>query len=74
MHCPSMFREERLDVLHNLISAPPLATLITAGSNGLMANRFPLRFTPEGNTGYCVRIWRGETSNWTLFVRKPRHW
>lgn len=41
MHCPTMFREERLEVLHDLISAHPLATLITAGSNGLMANLIP---------------------------------
>lgn len=41
MHCPSMFREERLVVFHDLISAHPLATLITAGSNGLIANLIP---------------------------------
>lgn len=51
MHCPSMFKEERLDVLHNLISAHPLATLITAGSNGLMANLIPFTLHVGGEHG-----------------------
>lgn len=51
MHCPSMFREERLDVLHSLITAHPLATLITAGSNGLMANLIPFTLHVGGENG-----------------------
>lgn len=51
MHCPSMFREERLDVLHDLIAAHPLATLITAGSNGLMANLIPFTLHAGGEHG-----------------------
>jgi transcriptional regulator len=51
MHCPSMFREERLDVLHGLITAHPLATLITAGSNGLMANLIPFTLHAGGEHG-----------------------
>lgn len=41
MHCPGLFREERMEILHGLISAHPLATLITFGSGGLMANLIP---------------------------------
>lgn len=51
MHCPSMFREKRLDVLHDLITAHPLATLITAGSNGLMANLIPFTLHVGGEHG-----------------------
>lgn len=51
MHCPSIFREERLDVLHGLITAHPLATLITAGSNGLMANLIPFTLHVDGENG-----------------------
>ncbi len=51
MHCPSMFREERLDVLHDLMSTHPLATLITAGSNGLMANLIPFTLHVGGKHG-----------------------
>lgn len=41
MHCPAMFREERIEVLHQLIRDHPLATLITTGSHGLTANLIP---------------------------------
>jgi transcriptional regulator len=41
MYQPTVFREERLAVLHELIRAHPLATLITAGTGGLMANLVP---------------------------------
>ena len=51
MHCPSMFREERQDVLHGLIRAHPLATLITAGSNGLLANLIPFSLHDGGEHG-----------------------
>jgi len=51
MHCPSMFREERLDVLHGLIAAHPLATLITSGSNGLIANLIPFTLHVGGEHG-----------------------
>lgn len=51
MHCPSMFREERPDVLHGLIAAHPLATLITCGSNGLMANLIPFTLHAGGEHG-----------------------
>lgn len=51
MHCPSIFREQRLDVLHRLITAHPLATLITAGSNGLIANLIPFSLHEGGDKG-----------------------
>lgn len=51
MHCPHLFREERLDVLHRLITAHPLGTLITAGSMGLMANLIPFSLHEGGDHG-----------------------
>ena len=48
MHCPSMFREERQEVLHGLMSAHPLATLITSGSDGLVANLIPFSLHEGG--------------------------
>ncbi|ATE62034.1 FMN-binding negative transcriptional regulator [Thauera sinica] len=51
MHCPAMFREERLDVLHGLIAAHPLAMLVTAGSSGLMANLVPFSLCGGGGHG-----------------------
>ncbi len=41
MYRPPAFREDRLDVLHALIAAHPLGTLITSGPGGLIANLVP---------------------------------
>lgn len=51
MHCPSTFREERLDVLHGLIRAHSLATLVTHGSGGLQANLIPFTLHEGGEYG-----------------------
>lgn len=51
MHCPALFKEERLDVLHGLMAAHPLATLITAGTGGLMANLVPFSLHDGGDNG-----------------------
>lgn len=42
MYQPSLFREERLAVMHDLMRAHPLATLVTADGDGLTANHIPL--------------------------------
>jgi transcriptional regulator len=47
MYIPTAFREDRLEVLHALIASHSLATLVTCGSNGLLANLIP--FTLTGN-------------------------
>lgn len=41
MYAPPAFREDRPDVLRALIRAHPLATLVTAGADGLIANLVP---------------------------------
>lgn len=51
MYQPSAFREERLEILREFIRAHPLATLITAGSGGLIANLVPFLFVDEGERG-----------------------
>jgi len=51
MHCPALFREERLDVLLGLLDTQPLATLITAGSSGLLANLIPFTHHAAGEFG-----------------------
>ena len=48
MYQPSAFREERLEILHALIRAHPLATLITAGSDGIIANFVPFILVDTG--------------------------
>lgn len=49
MYIPKHFAEPRVDVLHQLIRARPLSTLVTLSSSGLNANHVPLHLTPEPN-------------------------
>jgi transcriptional regulator len=51
MYQPSAFREERLETLHELIRSHPLATLITAGAGGLIANLVPFIVAATGDKG-----------------------
>ena len=51
MYLPSVFREERIETLHALIRAHPLATLITAGPGGLIANLVPFIVVDIGEKG-----------------------
>ncbi|AMO98576.1 putative FMN-binding domain protein [Collimonas arenae] len=47
MYIPKQFDEPRLEVLHDLIRARPLSTLVTLASSGLNANHIPLLLSPE---------------------------
>ena len=51
MHRPEAFREDRLEILQAAIRAHPLATLITAGPGGLMANLVPFTLIEGGQRG-----------------------
>lgn len=51
MYRPASFREDRLDILHELIRSHPLATLITAGRDGLQANLVPFLLVEGGERG-----------------------
>lgn len=51
MYQPPAFREENLQTLHQLIRAYPLATLITAGAGGLIANLAPFILADAGEKG-----------------------
>lgn len=41
MYTPATFREERLDVLHDLVQAHPLGALVRHGDDGLCADHLP---------------------------------
>jgi len=47
MYNPPHFREERVEVLHQLIQQHRLATLVTLGVDGLIANHLPLVLDPS---------------------------
>lgn len=51
MYQPPAFREDRLDVLHQLIRSHPLGTLVTGGKSGLVANVIPfaMQSGPRGD-------------------------
>jgi len=52
MYLPSAFREDRLDLQHELIRTRPLGLLVTAGPAGLLANLVPfLIYAEEGKFG-----------------------
>jgi transcriptional regulator len=55
MYQPPAFREDRIEVQHDLIRAHPLGLLITAGPGGLMANAIPFLIYPEGSKLGTVR-------------------
>jgi transcriptional regulator len=60
------FREERVDVMHALIKAHPLATLVAVSGEGLEANHLPLLVDPEpfplgtlrGHVARANPLWR----------------
>lgn len=47
MYQPSHFKEERPEVLHELIAGHPLGALVTLGAAGIEANHVPFLFDPE---------------------------
>lgn len=51
MYCPAHFAEPRIEILHALMRARPLATLVTLGPDGLDANHIPLLF--DATAGPC---------------------
>jgi transcriptional regulator len=51
MYLPDMFRERRLPVLHAMLRAHRLATLVTAGAQGLIANLIPFTLIEAGPLG-----------------------
>lgn len=48
MYMPRQFEETRIDVMHALMTLHPLASLVTLGSDGLIANHIPLFIDPDG--------------------------
>jgi transcriptional regulator len=47
VYLPAYFKESRTDVLHALMRARPLATLVTASDSGLVANHIPVETRTE---------------------------
>jgi transcriptional regulator len=66
MYNPAHFREDRVDVMHDLIRRHSLATLVTLGPAGLTANHIPMLIEPEpeplgklrGHVAKANPVWR----------------
>ena len=66
MYIPKHFEEPRIDVMHELMRARPLATLVTLSSGGLAANHIPLHLsdapapfgTLRGHVARANPLWR----------------
>jgi transcriptional regulator len=55
MYLPPHFREDRLEVQHQLIRSFPLGLLISAGPGGLLANPVPFVIVPEASERGTLR-------------------
>lgn len=47
MYLPTYFKESRIEVLHDLMRARPLATLVAQSDSGLVANHIPVETESE---------------------------
>jgi transcriptional regulator len=56
MYQPPHFREDRIEVQHQLIRNHPLGLLITAGPGGLIANLFPFLLDSAGSDKGTLRL------------------
>ena len=61
MYQPHVFREEHLETLHSFIQAHPLATLITTGFGGLLANLVPFTLVDGGERERFAPMWPKQT-------------
>lgn len=55
MYIPKPFEETRTELLHDLIRAQPLATLVTFGAGELAANHIPLQLSLENGPHGCLQ-------------------
>lgn len=55
MYIPRHFEESRIEVLHALMRARPLATLVTVSAAGLNADHLPLHLSGDSGQFGCLR-------------------
>jgi transcriptional regulator len=71
MYLPKSFEETRVDVLHDLIRAHPLGTLVTLSKDGLDANHIPFEIDSSpapfgilrGHVARANSIWNDQSRN-----------
>ena len=55
MYTPGHYAETRVEVLHALMRSHPLATLVTSGPHGPVANHVPLELDPHAGPHGTLR-------------------
>ena len=70
VYIPKHFEEPRVEVMHELMRAHPLATLVTLASSGLNANHIPL-YLPEDSSPFGILQGHVARSNsmWSDFAK-----
>jgi transcriptional regulator len=76
MYCPSAFREQQPEVLHEFMRAHPLGLLVSHGPSGLLANLMPVVLEVGGDGRAVLKIhmaranpqWRGLDGQQVLVV------
>jgi len=72
MYIPTPFREDRLDVLHEVIRQFSFATLVSYGANGPIATHLPLLLDPtRGPLGTLIGHVARENPHWQVFRDAP---
>lgn len=77
MYIPAHFREERPEALGELIRAYPLATLVTTGPDGIIANHVPLLLEDGRLLGHLARAnpqWRDSNGDVLAIFTGPDHY
>lgn len=83
MYQPAAFQEDRVAVMHELIRAYPLATLVTLTADGLEANHIPMLIDPEpapfgtlrGHVARANPVWKTKPDCDVLVVfQGPQHY
>lgn len=84
MYQPSLFREERIDIMHGLMRSFPFTTIVTCGSDGIVANHLPMvlkggdteRGTLHGHVARENPLWQtSDTSAEVLVIfQGPQHY
>jgi transcriptional regulator len=70
MYVPKQFEEPKVELIHELIQARPLATLVTLSSTGLNANHIPLHLSAEPSPFGTLRGHVARSNPvWTDFVK-----
>ncbi len=70
MYNPSIFREERLDVLQGVIRDHALGTLVTADENGIVANLIPFSLNAKGSGKGVLRAHMAKGNRQVAALRK----